>query len=43
MSDILKQINNPLFRTSGSRFINQGGGITGIPNNSAPLIVAKPT
>ena len=33
MSDILKQINNPLFRTPGSRFMSQGGGITGIPNN----------
>ena len=30
MSDILKQINNPLFRARGSQSLNRGG-ITSIP------------
>ena len=33
MSDILNRIRNPLFKVPGSRFMSQGGGITGIPNN----------
>ena len=33
MSDILNRMRNPLFKVPGSRFMNQGGGITGIPNN----------